>query len=213
MINVNLLNADMVKIMVSMLIGAIIGLEREVSDKSAGLRTNILICVGAAVFTVVSVDVFDVRDAHIVAQIVTGIGFLGAGAIMRDGERVVGLTTAATIWSVAALGMTVGFGYFALAFWVSLLILFVQLAFTQLDIMIDDWRERHTFKIVSKLEQKALEEIHGIFRESKVRVMRRKLMKKNNLYYSEWFTAGGRLSQEDVMKKLLHSSEVLEVTY
>ena len=95
----------------------------------------------------------------------------------------------------------------------TLLVLFVQLAFTQLDILIDDWRERHTFKIVSKLEAKALEEISAIFRESKVRVMRRKLMKKNNLYYSEWFTAGGRVSQEDVMKRLLHSAEVLEVTY
>src|SRR5262249_6981861 len=154
--------------------------------------TNILICVGAALFTVVNMRVYDIKDAHIVGQIVTGIGFLGAGAIMRDGDRVVGLTTAATIWIVAAIGMAAGMGLFGLAAWCGMLVLFVQLAFTQLDIMIDDWRERHTFKIVSKLEQKALEEIQAIFHQSSVRVMRRKLMKKNNLYYSEWFTAGGR---------------------
>lgn len=213
LVDIHHLNSDMLRIIMALVVGAIIGLEREVSDKAAGLRTNILICVGAALFTVASLKVFDVRDAHIVAQIVAGVGFLGAGAIMREGDRVVGLTTAATIWTVAAIGMTIGLGFFALGLWCGLLVLFVQLAFTQLDIMIDDWRERHTFKIVSKLEQKALDDIAGIFHGSKVRVLRRKLMKKNNLYYSEWFTAGGRLSQDDAMKRLLHSSEVLEVTY
>lgn len=212
MIDIHHLNGDMLRVLCALLIGAVIGLEREVSDKAAGLRTNILICVGAALFTMLSSRFLN-DPARISAQLVSGIGFLGAGAIMREGDRVVGLTTAATIWTVAAIGMAAGYGHFALAVWVGLLVLFVQLAFTQLDIMIDDWRERHTFKIVSKLEQKALDEIQAIFRESRVRVMRRKLMKKNNLYYSEWFTAGGRLSQEDVMKRLLHSSEVLEVTY
>jgi putative Mg2+ transporter-C (MgtC) family protein len=206
------LNLDMLKIMSALLIGGLIGLEREISDKSAGLRTNILICVGAALFTVISGH-FTTDPARIAAQLVSGIGFLGAGAIMREGDRVIGLTTAATIFTVAAIGMAVGFGHFALGLWVGVLVLFVQLAFTQLDILIDDWRERHTFKIVSKLEAKALEDIQTIFTESRVRVLRRKLMKKNGLYYSEWFTAGGRMSQEDVMKRLLHSSEVLEVTY
>lgn len=102
------------------LLGGSIGLEREVAGKPAGLRTNILICVGAALFTQLSVDIAQVGFAkdgrpfgdttRITAQIVTGIGFLGAGAIFRGSGTIVGLTTAATIWVVAAIGVAVGAG-------------------------------------------------------------------------------------------------------
>jgi putative Mg2+ transporter-C (MgtC) family protein len=169
--------------------------------------------VGACLFTLVSLRMFDIRDAHVVAQIVAGVGFLGAGSIMREGDKVTGLTTAATIWTVAAIGMAVGAGYLNLGATVTLIVLFVQLAFTQLDILIDDWRERHTFRIVSKLDQTGIEEIENAFAKAKVVIMRRKVMKKNNLYYSEWFTTGGRAAQDRVKVTLLQSPSVLEVTY
>lgn len=204
---------DALKLFAALAFGALIGLEREISDKAAGLRTNILICVGACLFTITSIRMFDIRDAHVVAQIVAGVGFLGAGAIMREGDRVTGLTTAATIWIVAAIGLAVGAGYFNLGATVTLIVLFVQLAFTQLDILIDDWRERHTFRIVSELDEKSIDEIADFFRDSKVHVMRRKLMKKNGLYYSEWYTTGGRQSQEKLKKKLLECPGVVEVVY
>jgi len=207
-----LLNSDLLKVVLSLLLGAAIGLEREVSDKPAGLRTNILICVGAALFTVLSLK-FAADPARIGAQIVTGIGFLGAGAIMREGDRVTGLTTAATIWTVAAIGMAIGYGHYTLAAIVAVAVLVVQLAFTQLDILIDNWRMRHTYEIISKFDQISIDEVGKIFRESHVRVMRKKLMKKNNLYYSEWYTSGGRANQERVMRKLLDSKEVIEVIY
>src|SRR5882672_9251806 len=107
----NHVNVDMAKIFIALILGSVIGLEREVSNKVAGLRTNTLICLGACLFTIIGLKFFDVRDAHIQAQIIAGIGFLGAGAIMREGEHVTGLTTAATIWIVAAIGMAVGFGF------------------------------------------------------------------------------------------------------
>ena len=206
-------NTDAIRLFASLAFGGVIGLEREVSDKAAGLRTNILICVGACLFTLVSMRMFDVRDAHVVAQIVAGVGFLGAGSIMRDGDKVTGLTTAATIWTVAAIGFAAGAGYLNLGATATLIVLFVQLAFTQLDILIDDWRERHTFRIVSKLDQNGIDEIEEAFKVSKVMIMRRKVMKKNNLYYSEWFTTGGRANQEKLKAALLHSESVLEVTY
>lgn len=207
------LNPDLLKILTALTLGACIGLEREISDKAAGLRTNILICVGACLFTVVSLIAFGIRDAHIQAQLVTGIGFLGAGAIMREGEHVKGLTTAATIWAVAAIGMTVGFGYYTLAGMVTLTILFVQLAFTPLDILINQWQERHTFRIVSKCDDACYKNITKIFDESGLEIYHRKLMKKNNLFHSEWHTAGGRKKQENVMAQLVGSDDVLEVTY
>lgn len=210
--DLSLLNPDIFKLFLSILLGAVIGLEREVSDKAAGLRTNILICVGAALFTALSLK-FSGDPARIAAQIVTGIGFLGAGAIMQEGDQVTGLTTAATIWTVAAIGMGVGYGHYTLASLTAVMVLFIQLAFTPLDILIDDWRMRHTFKILSKLDNVSIDEIDKIFRESRVRVIRRKLMKKNNQYYGEWYTTGGRPSQEKVLRRLLDSKEVLEVIY
>lgn len=206
-------NPEVIKLLAAVALGGAIGLEREVSNKVAGLRTNMLICLGSALYTIVSVKVFDVRDAHIAAQILTGIGFIGAGSILRDGDRITGLTTAATVWTVAAIGMAVGFGFFTLGAVVAILVLSVQLAFTKFDILIDDWRMRHTFRITSKLEEKGILEIEKIFRDCRIKIITRKLMKKNQLYYSEWFTTGARHGQEAAMKKLLHSQDVIEVVY
>ena len=205
-------NMAAIKLIAALLLGSVIGLEREISDKAAGLRTNILICLGACLFTILS-EFFTNDPARISAQLVSGIGFLGAGAIMREGDKVTGLTTAATIWMVAAIGMAVGYGHFALGVTATLIALFVQLVFTQLDIWIDNWRERYTFRIVSKMDDQALTEIESVFVEAKLRVMRRKLMKKNSLYYSEWYTTGGRVNQSTAQKRLLSSPAVLEVTY
>lgn len=99
-------------------LGAILGLERQLSGKVAGVRTNVLICLGAAVLTILSREIGQPPDdsaARIAAQIVPGIGFLGAGVIIRDRGGVHGLTTAATIWLVASVGMAVGAGYYWLA--------------------------------------------------------------------------------------------------
>lgn len=107
-----------IRIFLSLLFGAAIGLEREIRGKSAGLRTNILICLGAAIFTIISKDMAAGGGdsiTRIAAQIVTGIGFLGAGAIIRDTGGVHGLTTAATIWLVASIGMACGAGFYFLA--------------------------------------------------------------------------------------------------
>jgi putative Mg2+ transporter-C (MgtC) family protein len=101
--------------------GAVIGLERELKGKAAGFRTNILICLGSAIYMTVgallvraTASEFD--PTRVAAQVVTGIGFLGAGAIIQAGGRVTGLTTAATIWVVAAIGLVAGAGFPLLAF-------------------------------------------------------------------------------------------------
>ncbi|MEE8429153.1 MAG: MgtC/SapB family protein [Gammaproteobacteria bacterium] len=109
---------DVISIILAAFLGAAIGLERELSGKSAGLRTNLLICLGAAVFTIISkrmVVVDEGSTTRIAAQIVTGVGFLGAGAVIQDRRGVHGLTTAATIWLVASIGMACGAGFYTLA--------------------------------------------------------------------------------------------------
>lgn len=207
---------DLLSLTVALCLGAFIGLERELSDKAAGLRTNILICLGSCLFTIVSRDIAAAggRDiTRIVAQIVSGIGFLGAGAIMREGEHVTGLTTAATIWVVAAIGVTVGFGYYSMGAATTVMTLIVQTVFPHLDVMIDELRQRHTFKISSDLNDDGLEQIKTIFRNSDVKVLRRKLMKKADLYYSEWYVSGPRLEQKSVVRMLLENKHVRELTY
>jgi putative Mg2+ transporter-C (MgtC) family protein len=205
--------SDSLSLLIAMALGACIGIERELSDKAAGLRTNILICVGACLFTLTSVRVFDVRDAHIPAQILAGVGFLGVGAIMRDGEHVTGLTTAATIWVVAAIGMTVGFQHYSIAVSAAMIVLIVQAIFPRLDALVDELRQRHTFRISSDLDDNGLEQIKTIFRDADVKVLRRKLMKKAGLYYSEWYVSGPRIEQKNVARMLLNNVHVRELTY
>lgn len=108
------LHDPLVRLAIAAAFGALLGLEREYHRKPAGLRTNILIGVGSALFTIVSLQ-FAPNADRIAAQIVTGIGFLGAGAILRDRGHVHGLTTAATIWVNAAIGMAAGAGQLRLA--------------------------------------------------------------------------------------------------
>ena len=99
------------------MLGALIGLEREIHEHPAGMRTHLLVSLGSAGFTVLSIDVFrvDGDPARVAAQIVTGVGFLGAGAILKEGATIRGLTTAASLWAVAAVGMAAGAGAWGVA--------------------------------------------------------------------------------------------------
>lgn len=128
---------------------ALIGYERETARKAAGLRTFTLVGVGACVFTLVSIIGFDTGDeSRVAAQIVTGIGFLGAGAIFREGAFVRGLTTAAGLWVVASIGMASGSGSYWLAAIGTLVTVGVLLGLRAIDAAID----RRTAKVRSRLE-------------------------------------------------------------
>jgi putative Mg2+ transporter-C (MgtC) family protein len=113
------------RLLLAAALGALIGFERELRRKPAGLRTNILIAVGSALFTMISIQLEGGTPDRIAAQVVTGIGFLGAGAILRSGENVHGMTTAATIWVNAAIGMGVGAGQYITAMLATLVTLIV----------------------------------------------------------------------------------------
>ncbi len=122
----------LLKLGLAVLLGGVIGLEREIAGKPAGLRTNILICVGAALLTDVSMHIVVGADgtrlgdpSRLAAQIITGVGFLGAGTIMQARGTITGLTSAATIWVVSAIGITVGAGAFLEAAGAGLLVALV----------------------------------------------------------------------------------------
>lgn len=110
------------RIVIAFLLGALIGWERERHGISAGIRTYGAISLGACVFGVLSISIVGADPSRVAAQIVTGIGFLGGGVIFRQGDYVSGLTTAATLWATAAVGLAVSFGLYLVSFLTSILI-------------------------------------------------------------------------------------------
>lgn len=123
--------ADMLQVLIACALGGLIGLEREWRGREAGFRTNIMIAMGSCLFTIISIKGFPLDGssaqdtARVAAQVVTGVGFLGAGALLQSRRHIRGLTTAATIWLVAAIGMAVGVGAYGLAIFTSVLALIV----------------------------------------------------------------------------------------
>ncbi|MHC4748118.1 MAG: MgtC/SapB family protein [Planctomycetota bacterium] len=132
-------------ILLATFLGGAVGLERELSGKSAGLRTNLLICLGAAIFTIISkrMVVGEEATTRIAAQIVTGVGFLGAGALIQDRRGVHGLTTAATIWLVASIGMACGAGFHDLAIVSTLITLLVLAGLLKLAKPLERYAKKH----------------------------------------------------------------------
>ncbi|MCW4032654.1 MAG: MgtC/SapB family protein [Candidatus Bathyarchaeota archaeon] len=105
-----------IRLFLALLLGALIGLERERGDKPAGLRTHILVSIGSAQFTILSFYAFPGSDpSRIAAYIVAGVGFIGAGTIIQTRDRVTGITTAATLWVASSIGMAVGIGFYSAA--------------------------------------------------------------------------------------------------
>ena len=119
-----------IRLLYAAVLGGIVGIEREVHEKAAGFRTHILVCIGSCVIMLTSMHIFDIYQGvasvdpgRIAAQVVSGIGFLGAGTIIRSRVSVVGLTTAASLWSIAGVGLAVGSGLFIMSTFATVLIL------------------------------------------------------------------------------------------
>ena len=175
------------RLVLAVLLGGAIGWEREASSKPAGLRTNILICVGAALFTDLSIRFGGlaiegtVRDpARIAAQIITGIGFLGAGTIIQARGTVTGLTTAATLWVVAGIGMSVGSGSYLEAVGATLLVLVVLVLLSPMENAIARRRPAH-FRVVLKPVAGVGEIVEEDVLEVGLRIARRRIEKDAKL--------------------------------
>lgn len=140
---------EALKLVLAIVVGSVVGLEREIRGKPAGMRTMILITLGSTLFTIYSVEMADpwTDRARIAAQIVTGVGFLGAGAILHDRRHVTGLTTAASIWLVAALGIGIGLGAYVTTLATAVAVIFVLLVFARVQKWFDRRRHDETYLI------------------------------------------------------------------
>ncbi len=152
--------------------GGLIGMERERGDRPAGFRTYILVSLGAALFTLLSVTAFPGADpARVAAQIVVGIGFLGAGVIVvYGGTHVVGITTAATMWATAAVGMAAGAGYFVTSAYCTGIILLVLVALPWFEsrVIVLFQKRRLYFTIRALPREGLVEDVNGVFRSFRI---------------------------------------------
>lgn len=163
----------LVRLVIALLVGGAIGLEREFKGKPAGMRTNMLICIGSCLLMIISIEI--ARSAprvgdpgRVAAQVVTGIGFLGAGTIMRSRFHVVGLTTAATIWSLSALGLAIGAGYILLSVFVAFLITGTLIAIGRIEAALATKRSHHLLQVALERREGVLGEITAVFNELRI---------------------------------------------
>lgn len=175
------------RLCLAVLLGSLVGIERALRDKPAGFRTNVLICVGACVFTISSMALSEpmVDKTRIAAQIVSGVGFLGAGAILRDAKSVIGLTTAATIWALAAIGMACGFGEIVLAIAGTGFILSVLVLFPALGRAIELGRAVEEYRLSTARAPERIDEIEVLLSESNLKLVVSEIFEEeDNLVFS-----------------------------
>ncbi len=220
--NVEFLPVMLFRVLVSLVLGLCIGIEREIQRQPAGLRTHMLICVGATMATLVSIYLpLGVKPlelygdaARIAAQIISGVGFLGAGAIIKMGANVRGITTAATIWIVAAIGMAVGVGMILTAVVGTLVVLLVLVLFERLE-------RRHfysKFYKVVEVEYQTRTTTAKILRELvlrdglKIRTMDLRTTQRETCHMSLYCSLSEFVDPEDLLRELMGATGVVGVT-
>jgi putative Mg2+ transporter-C (MgtC) family protein len=199
------------KLLLAAVLGGIIGIEREIRDKPAGLRTNILICVGSTLFMSISTQVAALLGGdptRIAAQIISGIGFLGAGAVLHSHGFVLGLTTAATIWVVAGVGMALGSGMYGVAVFTTAMSILTLYFLSMIEDKIQGRKSYGYALIVTDLHA-ALTSINRVLQESSVTTASFNF-KKQAGHYRVWFNL--LLDRETSLKIIHRLSEVPEIT-
>lgn len=204
-----LLPEDVIKLLLAVVIGGLIGAEREYRDKVAGFRTLIFICVGATLFTLFSIKLGGSGDpARIAANIVSGVGFLGAGAIMRSMGRVTGLTTAAMIWLAAALGMGIGGGAYLLVGLGALVTLVVLFLFPRIEARISRPSDVRTYEVVSPISADLLRELENMIAGCGLCIKESRRSKVGTEMTCTWSLSGPPKGHTQLTEKLLAHDQV-----
>lgn len=211
--NLDSIPEDLIKILLAVVVGAIIGAEREYRNKSAGFRTVMLITMGSAIFTILSEKIAPGNPDRIAANIVTGIGFLGAGTLFRDENRVTGLTTAASIWTAAALGMAIGSGHYILALGGALLVILILFALVSVEQVIDRKNRVRKYRIVCAFEHKTLQHYEKLFDHLGLKHERGTQRRVETEIIGNWIVIGAEENHERLIQKLLCDKDVKEFDF
>ena len=204
----------LLKLGLALLIGTIIGTEREYKNKAAGLRTLILICLGSTLFTILSSHVGAPNETgRIASNIVTGIGFLGAGAIMREGLTVSGLTTASSIWVTAALGMAVGAGQYYLSFMATFIVLSVLTLFGFIQPLLDHFKKTIELHITLASENFSVSEIEKEMKRYELKFEKIKAIKIDGHAVFQYEISGPKDVLNSFLKTLNENKSVRSFEY
>lgn len=201
---------DLYRLLIALVIGGLIGAEREYRSKATGFRTMIMICVGAALFTMISLRLGDDRIA---ANIVNGIGFLGAGIIYKEENRVKGLTTAATVWAVSALGMSIGSGHYDIALVGFVLMMGSLLFLSKLSYRIAALNQTREYKVVTSYKNKTLSQYERVFEDCGLVPRRGPQQRIGNEIIGRWKVSGPQKAHEKCIRRLLNDSDVKEFVF
>lgn len=206
------------KLVLAVLIGGAIGAEREYRSKSAGFRTLTLICLGATIFTIFSQIIGGSGNPdRIASNIVTGIGFVGAGVIFKADptqNKVNGITTAAMIWVTAALGVAIGAGYQLIAFYSCILILLVLFIFSLLEGWIDRVSQIRNYTIVTSFQNETLHRYEELFRRHHLKFRRNGQRKSaENLITGRWIVQGSEKNHRHCIHEVLRDPTIREFEF
>jgi putative Mg2+ transporter-C (MgtC) family protein len=204
----------LVQLLLAALMGAIVGLERELRGKPAGLRTNTLICLGATLFTVLSHQMAGPHGdpARIAAQILRGVGFIGAGTILHMRGSVSGLTSAATIWVVAAIGMALGSGAYVEAIGTTLLVISLLSGLGFLEGMIARQLTRGRLICHTRPETAAFDELSEVIRRSGLEIMESLRRQEGPDQVIEFDLRGAKRLHDQAMIAVVHHPAVRSVS-
>jgi putative Mg2+ transporter-C (MgtC) family protein len=202
------------QLVLAVLLGGAIGLERELSGKPAGLRTNILICVGATLFTVLSLRLAAGRGdpARVAAQILPGVGFIGAGTILHARGSISGLTSAATIWVVAAIGMALGGRAYTEALGTTLLVMVILQGLGYLERAVARHSTHSRLLIHAKPDASSLEELESLARRTGLELTRVESRRENVDLVIELELRGPKRLHDQALIAILHHPAVRTVS-
>ncbi len=194
-------------------IGAIIGAEREYRSKSAGLRTMIMVSLASCLFTILSIKIGVENPDRLAANILTGLGFLGAGVIFKDDNRISGITTATTIWMVAALGMAAGAGYEYLAFIGTILVLIVLIFLVYFQDKIEAIHQFRNYRILCDYQQETLDKYEELFKQYNMKVLRGVQNKTEKQIIGRWVVIGSAQNHKKLTHYLLLDPNIKELSF
>ena len=204
---------EIYQLLLALLIGAIIGTEREYRSKSAGLRTMIMVSLASCLFTMLSLRIGVENPDRLAANILTGLGFLGAGVIFKDDNRISGITTATTIWMVAALGMAVGAGYFFLSLLGTVLVLIVLIFLVYIQEKIDELHQARNYRILCIYQQETLDKYEKIFAKNQLKMIRGVQNKTEQHIVGRWVLIGSAQNHKNLTQALLDDIEIKELSF
>lgn len=204
---------DLTTMLVSVICGALLGVEREYQNKSAGLRTIILICLGSTIFTMISQRMGG-SDDRVAANIITGIGFIGAGVIFKENFNVKGLTTAAVIWISAAIGMVIGVEEYKMGFLLSFIVLVILAGFAKVEMLIDFINHKRTYRITFIDDNlNNITWILDIVERENLKATVGHLSKSHNRLMVNFEVRGNKKHFHALTEKLVSKPEVLEIEH